>query len=174
MTIDDFKKRAPGILLVGNHPATAQSILDFDFLSGKKTPSVCAILTDGRNAEKFFFGRTEVLIPCYPHARALPPHIKEKVKWMLNVQSGRRAYASTKIFFDFFPDAYGGVIFAENMPERHAVDLIRTYADSKLLLGAASVGFLLPGFLKLGTVGGVDPSQIEAGALTEGGSVAVV
>lgn len=173
MSIHEFKKLAPGILVVGNYPAIVQSILDFDFLSKKETPSVVAMITEGRTAQKFFYGRGEVLIPCFPHAREMPPEFKQKVNWMLNVQSGRRAFQSTKTFFEIFPNALGGVIFAENMPESQATELIRIYGKSKCILGAASVGFLIPGFLKLGAIGGVDPEQIQAGALTEGGGIAV-
>ncbi len=162
-----------GILCVGMHPAIVQSILDFDFLSGKPKPSVIAILTGGRKAQKFFFGHDEVLVPCYPHAAALPDILKNRIRWLLNVQSGRRAATSTETFFELFPDALGGMIFAENVPEKHASDLIRRFGGEKLLAGPASVGLLVSGALKLGAIGGIDPGQIEKGKLHARGNIAV-
>lgn len=173
MKMDAFRRREPGIVVIGSHPQIVQSILDFDFLSGKAAPSVLAIISEGRGAQKFFWGAGETLIPCYSHAKGMPEGLEKKVNWMLNAQSGRRAFFSTKTFFESFPSALGGVIFAENMPESQATELIRRFGKDRFLLGAASVGFLIPGFLKLGAIGGVESEQIRAGALTEPGSIAV-
>lgn len=42
-----------------------------------------------------------------------------------------------------------------------------------LLVGPSGVGLIVPGFLKLGAIGGVRPEQIEGSKLTESGSIAV-
>lgn len=167
------RKGETGIIALGNHPAIFQSILDFDFLSGKAEPSLLAIVTGGRKAQKFFFGGAEVLVPCFADVSSVPRAIAAEARWMLNVQSGRRAFESTVSFFESFPGALGGTIFAENVPEKHATELIRMFSGKKFITGPASVGFLVPGALKLGAIGGVDPLQIQAGNLTAPGAVAV-
>lgn len=162
-----------GVLVLGNHPSIIQSMLDFDYLSGKKRPSILGIVTGNRKAQKFFWGREELLIPCFADLSRVPGSVAEEVRFMLNVQSGRRAFESTVAFFEAFPEAFGGSIFAENVPEGHATALIKRFGGKYLILGPASVGLLVPGSLKLGAVGGVDLSQIRQGKLTEAGSVAV-
>lgn len=163
-----------GTLVLGNHARIVQSMLDFDFLSRKKAPSVLGIITGNKKAHKCFWGTKEILIPCYAKPSLVPQTISEQVRFMLNVQSGRRAYESTVSFFDAFPHALGGTIFAENVPEKHATALIEKYGTTKLLSGPSSVGILVPRALKLGAIGGIDPKQIEEGKLTTEGSIAVV
>jgi len=109
MTIlEQVRKGADGILVIGNHPGIVQSILDFDYLSGKRTPSVAGIIASNRKAQKFFFGPQEILVPCYKGVSSVPPQTVKRVKWMLNMQSGRRAFDSTVAFFEAFPGALGG------------------------------------------------------------------
>ncbi len=174
ISIQDIRKGAQGILVLGNHPAIVQSILDFDFACGKKEPSVVGCITSNRKSIKLFFGKGEVLIPCFSDVTKVPKDIAGKVKWMLNVQSGRRAYDSTVAFFGAFPKASGGHIFAENVPERHASELIRRYGGQKIIAGPSGVGLLVSGALKLGAIGGTDIRQIEASKLATEGSIAVV
>lgn len=162
-----------GILALGMHPAIIQSILDFDFACGKKELSVLACITANRKAQKFFFGTCEVLMPCFEDVYSVPKPIARNVRWMLNLQSGRRAYESTIAFFAAFPDAIGGHIFAENVPERHATDLIARFKD-KLIAGPSGVGILVPKHLKLGAIGGTDAAQIVASHLGTEGSIAVI
>lgn len=163
-----------GIVVIGSHPSIVQSILDFDFLSGKKRPSVQCIVTGNRKTYKFFFGQREILIPCLTDAVHLPAREKRRVRWMLNLQSGRRAFNSSVRFFETFPQALGGHIFAENVPEAHATELINRYGRTKLIAGPSGVGILISGALKLGAIGGVDAAQIQAAKLSTRGSVAVV
>ncbi|MBY0110533.1 hypothetical protein K2Y00_00800 [Patescibacteria group bacterium] len=172
-TLDLIRKGERGIVVAGNHPGIVQSILDFDYLSGQKR-SVLAIITGARKAQKYFFGTKEILIPCYPNFTSLPDSLKSQVRFLFNAQSGRRAYETTTAFFDAFPDALGAHLFAENVPEVHATTLIEKYGGRKLVAGPSGVGILVPGHLKLGAIGGVDPMQIEASKLATPGSVAVV
>jgi len=171
--LEAIRKGKRGIIAAGNHPAIIQSILDFDYLSGKP-PSILGIVTGARKTEKFFFGRKEVLIPCFFGFASIPVTIRKDVFFLLNLQSGRRALSSTVSFFDTFPHALGGHLFAENIPEAHAVELIRRYNGKKWIAGPSGVGFLLAGHLKLGAAGGTDPKQIRQNCLASEGSVAVI
>lgn len=170
----DIRLEEPRILALGIHGPIIQSVLDFDFLCGKTRPSIVAIVAGNRKAQKYFFGDTEILIPCFPSADAVPRNISRGISFALVLQSGRRAYDTTVQFFDCFPEAHGAHIFAENVPEKHATELIRLYGKRYAIFGPSGVGFLVPGSLKLGAVGGTDPEQIQAGALTTTGAVAVV
>ncbi|HEV3244768.1 MAG TPA: citrate/2-methylcitrate synthase [Candidatus Paceibacterota bacterium] len=172
--LEQIRSGKAGILAVGNHPQIVQSILDFDYLCGRKTPSVVGIIAGTRKAQKFFFGRSELLIPCFPDLPSVPQKLRRNILWMLNVQSGRRAFDSTCAFFAEFPNAHGGHIFAENVPERYATELIRRFGREKLIAGPSGVGLLVPGSLKLGAIGGTDIAQIEASKLTTPGSIAVI
>lgn len=172
--LDRIRKGENGILALGNHPGIIQSMLDFDYLAGKTAPSIVAIVTGGRSAQKHFWGTKEILIPCVNQLTDVPSEFHRKIRFMANFQSGRRAAESTHAFFDTFPNALGGTIFAENVPERHATELIERYEGKKLITGPASVGFLVGGSMKLGAIGGVDARQIADGGLTEAGTVAVI
>ncbi len=172
--LDRVRKGETGVLALGNHPAIIQSMLDFDFQAGKKTPNVLGILTKSKKSQKHFWGAGEILIPCFADLEQLPKEIKKQIRFMANFQSGRRVLESTVAFFDMFPNALGGTLFAENVPEQHATELIRRYGESKIITGPASVGLLVGGHLKLGAIGGTDQSQIQENGLTEEGSIAVL
>ena len=174
MHIDSLRKNAGKILAIGMHPAIFQSMLDFDYLCGKKEPSLAGIIASNRTALKLFFGKHEVLIPCWKSPKDVPAKIAREIKWMLNVQSGRRTFESTVAFFDAFPDAHGGHLFAENVPEKHATQLINRYGATKIIAGPSGVGLLVAGHLKLGAIGGTDSDMLAASHLATVGSVAVV
>ncbi|MBP6945672.1 MAG: hypothetical protein KBC74_00080 [Candidatus Pacebacteria bacterium] len=161
------------VLVIGNHSGIIQSMLDFDFLSGKEIPSVLGIVAGNRKAEKYFFGTKEILLPCYKNIQIASEVLGSKVDWMLNLQSGRRTFESTVSFFDFFPKSLGAHIFAENVPESHATELISRFGKKYFIVGPSGVGLLIPGALKLGAIGGVDAVQIKSGALTNAGNIAV-
>lgn len=174
MTILELtRKGKTRTLVLGNHASVIQSILDFDFLSGKDTPSIIGIVAGNRTAEKYFFGTKEILIPCYKTIQRAKEALGGEVDWMLNVQSGRRVYESTVAFFTAFPRALGGHLFAENVPERHATLLIERFGKKYFIVGPSGVGLLVPGALKLGAIGGIDATQIKAGGLVTSGTVAV-
>ncbi len=168
--LDTIRSGERGIIVVGNHPAIVQSMLDFDYLSGKER-SVIGIVTGARKAQKYFWGQKEILVPCFKDFASVP---KEDVRFLLNLQSGRRAFDVTVSFFEAFPEALGAHLFAENVPEAHALELMRRFGGTKLIAGPSGVGMLVPGHLKLGAIGGVDIPQIMASKLTTPGSVTVV
>ncbi len=172
MTIlDTIRGGERGIVIAGNHPAIVQSMLDFDYLSGKER-SIIGIVTGARKAQKYFWGKEEILVPCYKDFTSVPE--KDRVRFLLNLQSGRRAFDVTVSFFETFPEALGAHLFAENVPEAHAIELIRRFGGKKLIAGPSGVGMLVPGHLKLGAIGGVDIPQIMASKLTTPGSITVV
>ena len=173
-TIEMIRGGKTGILVAGNHEKIIQSILDFDFLSGKKESSIVGIMNSNRKSQKFFFGPRELLLPCYKSFDTVPADRAAKISWLLNLQSGRRTFDSTVAFFMAFPDALGAHLFAENVPERHATELIRRFGATKLIAGPSGVGLVVPGFLKLGAIGGTDPAQLSASRLGTAGSIAVV
>ncbi len=172
--LSQARNGADGILVIGNHPQIVQAVLDFDYLAGKTRPSVVGIIAGTRKAQKFFFGRQEILVPCFKGVAAVPEKLRPRIQWMINAQSGRRTFESTVAFFDAFPDALGGHLFAENVPEAHAMELLRRYGKDYVIAGPSGVGILISGALKLGAIGGTDASQITASHLATPGSVAVV
>jgi len=171
--IEQIRKNNNGIVVAGNHPAILQSILDFDFLSGETEPSVKVCLIANRSTLKLFFGTKEVLIPCVKDMAAALI-VAPEAQWLLNLQSGRRVFETTNLFFQLFPKALGAHVFAENVPEKHATDLIALWGDKKIIAGPSGVGILVSGVLKLGASGGVGLAQIAQGKLTQKGSLAVV
>ncbi len=72
-------------------------MLDFDYVSGRETPSVAAIInpTGTDSFQKFFFGKREILIPIYKSIeKAAEMH--PNVDVMINFASFRSAAPSTE------------------------------------------------------------------------------
>jgi succinyl-CoA synthetase alpha subunit len=173
MNIQDLKKQDHKILAVGSYPAIIQSMLDFDYLSGKDEPSVAAIIAGGRKFERYFFGKKEVVIPVFNSITHLPEVVKNEVTLFLNLSSGRRVLTFSEEALQL-PKILGGVVFAEDVPEEHALSLYRkAKAMNKFMIGPASVGLLIPGNLKLGAIGGVDWRQLGDSKVFTAGNVAV-
>lgn len=172
LDLEKIRKNPGKILALGNYQPGYQAILDFDYLAGKKEPSLCGIVTAAAKYQKYFWGTKEVLIPCFP-SLAAAKRVLDKVDWMFNTSSARRALAATEEFFEAFPGAVGGHIFAEDVPEQHALALSQKFSD-KVLVGPAGVGLIVPGALKMGVIGGVDNRQLSKTRLNQAGSVAVV
>ncbi len=165
----------PRIVALGNSKGIIQSILDFDFLAGRKSPSVVAIVAAGRKSERYFFGENEVTVPVYLAVGRLPKSLREQVNLFLNLSSGRRVLASSKQAIKELPALVGGVVFAEGLPEKHALELAETANAAGLwLAGGASVGIVVPGVVKLGPIGGIQAPQLVDSKLLTPGSVAVV
>jgi ATP citrate (pro-S)-lyase len=161
------------ILVIGFHAGIIQSILDFDAMVGKAKPSIVAIITGNRKSAKFFFGTHEIRIPCYAKFAQVPETLRTKTQFLLNLQSGRRAYETTVEFFENVPHALGAHIFAENVPEQHAHALHEKYGD-KWIVGPSGVGLLVTGHIKLGAIGGITPDQMKRSELFTRGNVAVI
>lgn len=175
MIIEELKSIESKILIIGNHPNIVQSILDYDCLCGKDTPSVIGMVSQGRNFQRFFFGKKEILIPVFESIKNLPSLLKEEVNMFVNVSSGRRVLSSSIEAIDSLPNLKLGTVFAENVPEKHSIEL-GEFAKLKnvLLIGPASVGIVLPNKFKLGAIGGVSVDQIKTSGILDKGAVAVL
>lgn len=171
LKIEDLRTSEQQVVVIGNHSGIIQSMLDYDYLVGHPSPSIKGIVANGRNYARYFYGRREILIPVYSTFKRIPKNLRSSVNVFLNVSSGRRVLTSSIEAIDSLSNLKIGAVFAEGVPEKHAIDLFE-YAKLKEvdLIGPASVGFLLPGKLKLGAIGGVSQEQIiSSGILTKGG-----
>jgi ATP citrate (pro-S)-lyase len=175
LDIQLLRKTNHHILAIGSHKPIIQSMLDFDFLSGKQTPSVKAIIAGGRRFERYFFGNREVLIPVFARIENIPAPISEKLTLFFNTTSARRTKQTTLNALTELPHLLGGTIFAEDVPENHALELVDyAYAHKKFIIGPASVGLLIPGSVKIGAIGGTDYRQLIASDVMKHGTVAVL
>lgn len=169
-----LKTIEPKIILIGSHPGIIQSMLDFDYLAGREKPTVVGIIATGRKFERYFFGKKEVLIPVYSDFGTVSSKKKESVNLFLNVSSARRVLSNCKAVFETFPQVLGGSVFAEEVPEKHSIELFELVKEKKkFIVGPASVGLLIPKVLKLGAIGGTDYRQLLQSHLLTPGSVAV-
>ncbi len=172
--IEKIRKNEGKIITVGSYPAIIQSILDFDYLGGKKTSTVSAIIATGRKFERYFWGKKEILIPVYSSVDVIPDSKKKNLTFFLNLTSARRILSSTKNLLESIPSLLGGVIFAENVPEKHAIELYNlSQKTNKFIIGPASVGMVIPNVFKLGAIGGIDANQLVDSSLFTPGNIAV-
>ncbi|OGL30409.1 hypothetical protein A3F37_00855 [Candidatus Saccharibacteria bacterium RIFCSPHIGHO2_12_FULL_41_12] len=176
MNIDSLKqKKEIGAVVFGNHVGIIQSTLDFDYLSGKKRPSIRAVIGVQRNYLRYFWGSKEIALPGHVSLDEMSKEAKEEVDLFAVAQSGRRATSACEEALDQLPNVVGGMVFAEGVPERSALKL-RDLAQKSgvFILGPASVGFLVSGVCKIGAIGGTLASQIAGSGITKAGLTAVV
>lgn len=175
-SIESLRETEAKILVAGNHVRIIQSILDFDYASGKETPSVVGIIAIGRKTQKFCWGNDETLVSVFPtmgHAEKRLKNKENKPDFLFNITSAGSTPVMVEAFFAAFPQAQGAHLFAEGVAERDALSIIEKYGQEKLIAGPSGVGFCIPGHLKLGAIGGVLGERIaELGSSK--GSVAVV
>lgn len=172
-TVLDSKN--PNIVIYGNHQGTIQSILDFDYLAGKQKPSIVAIVGVQQKILRYFYGNNEITIPGYVSADAINKDIANVVDLFAVALSGRRAVAMCEEAISAFTNVSGGMIFAESVPEKHALSLRKILQGTdKFILGPASVGMAVGGSFKLGAIGGTMPVQIAGSNILSKGSVAIV
>lgn len=175
INLKSLRELEPAILAIGSHPATLQAMIDFDFLIGRPAPSVKAIIANGRKSERYFFGRNEVMIPVYESLEKVPTGSRQTINLFVNLVSGRRVLSSTTEVITQLEQLVGGVVFAERVPEKHALELEKVAQQHDVwVLGGASVGLMVPGHIKLGAIGGVEARQLEASNLFAEGQVAVI
>lgn len=169
------KDANPKILVFGNHPGIIQSILDFDFLAGKNKPSVIGIVGAQQRLIRYFWGSTEILIPGFAALDEIDQTTVKNAALFVVAQSGRRAVTASEEALIGLPNVLGGMIFAEGVPERHALQLRKITDDmGKFVLGPASVGMAISGAYKLGAIGGTLPEQIVISGILTPGNVAVI
>jgi|YNPNPStandDraft_1061719.scaffolds.fasta_scaffold00473_20 succinyl-CoA synthetase alpha subunit/citrate synthase len=151
-----------------------QRMLDFDYVAGRETPSVAAIInpTGSDSYHKAFFGSKEILIPVYKSlSKAAEKH--RNVDVMINFASFRSAYQSTDEALSI-PQIRTVVIIAEGVPERRMKLLIaKAKKLNKVIIGPATVGGIVAGQFKIGNTGGTIENIIES-KLHRPGSVGFV
>ncbi len=160
--------------IYNNQVAATQRMLDFDYASGRQTPSVAAIInpTGADSLAKFYFGTREILIPVYKTIeKAADKH--PNVDVLINFASFRSAAPSTEEALAI-PQLRTIVIIAEGVPERRA-KLLTAKAKTlgKVIIGPATVGGIKAGAFKIGNTGGTIENIIES-KLYRPGSVGFV
>lgn len=151
-----------------------QRMLDFDYVAGRKTPSVAAIInpTGSDSFQKFFFGPKEILISVYKSLKNAANRHKN-VDVMINFASFRSAASSTEEVFAI-PQIRTVVIIAEGVPERRMRELIvKAKQLGKIIIGPATVGGIVAGAFKIGNTGGTIENIMES-KLHRPGSVGFV
>ncbi len=160
--------------IYNNQTVATQRMLDFDYVSGRSTPSVAAIVnpTGSDGFAKVFFGRREVLIPVYRKLeRAAEQH--PGVDVMINFASFRSAAASTMEALDL-PQIRAVAVIAEGIPERRSkLMAAKARALGKTIIGPATVGGIKAGCFKIGNTGGTIENIVES-KLHRPGSVGFV
>jgi len=152
----------------------AQRMLDFDYVAGRETPSVAALIdpTGSDGFQKFFFGAKEVLIPIYKSLKAAAEK-HPNVDVLINFASFRSAAQSTDEALSI-PTIRTHVIIAEGVPERRMRILaIKAKKMNKVIIGPATVGGIVAGAFKIGNTGGTIENIIES-KLHRPGSVGFV
>jgi succinyl-CoA synthetase alpha subunit len=175
ISVDHLRKLDTRVLCLGTHPGIIQSMLDYDYLSGKTKPSIVAIVADTRKQERYFWGENEIAIPVAASIADVPGAIRGKANTLLMVQSARRVLSGMVEAFDQLPHLQLATIFAEKVPEQHSLAVARLAAKKKVLVvGPASVGVLIPGVFKLGAIGGTRHPQLVKAGIMKGGDTAVI
>jgi len=147
----------------------------FDYLAGKERPSIVAIIGVQVRSFRYFFGSKQVIIRGYVSFADADQQLLESVDLFAIAQSGRRVLAMGEQALQELPNIQGGMVFAESVPEQHALRL-RVLANEvgKFIVGPASVGMAVGGAFKLGAIGGTLPDQIVDSGILQEGSVAVI
>ena len=160
--------------IYNNQVNATQRMLDFDYAAGRKTPSVAAIInpTGADSYSKFFFGKSEILIPMYKTIeKAAKMH--PNVDVMINFASFRSAAPSTEEALAI-PQLRTIVIIAEGVPERRMkMVTAKAKALGKVIIGPATVGGIKAGCFKIGNAGGTIENIIDS-KLHRPGSVGFV
>ena len=160
--------------IYNNQINATQRMLDFDYASGRETPSVAAIInpTGSDSFSKFFFGKREILIPVYKTIESAAK-MHPNVDVMINFASFRSAAPSTEEALAI-PQMHTIVIIAEGVPERRMKLLTaKAKALGKVIIGPATVGGIKAGCFKIGNAGGTIENIIDS-KLHRPGSVGFV
>ncbi len=173
MKFGDIKD--PKIIAFGNHAGIIQSMLDFDFLSGREAPSVKAVVGVQQKVARYFFGDKEILIKGYQELADVPKAVLDEVNLVGVMQSARRALACIEQSIAQLPKVKVAFVFAEGVTETDALKLRDISMKAGIIvLGPASVGVLVGGGYKLGAIGGITATQIKDAKILESGDTVVV
>lgn len=158
----------------GMQNRAVQTMLDFDFVSSRKKPSVVAMVYPftGDHKLKFYWGHKEILIPVYKNmSDAMKKCPSADV--LINFASLRSAYESTLETLQY-PQIRTIAIIAEGIPENMTRKMNKAAAaKGVIIIGPATVGGIKPGCLKIGNTGGM-MDNILSSKLYRPGSVAYV
>ncbi|KTW28461.1 ATP-citrate synthase subunit 1 [Pneumocystis carinii B80] len=158
----------------GMQPKAVQGMLDYDFICGRKTPSVAAIIYTfgGQFVSKMYWGTKETLLPVY-HSTSVAISKHSDVDVVVNFASSRSVYSSTMELLEY-PQIRTIVIIAEGVPERLSREIsYKARALGVVIIGPATVGGIKAGCFKLGNTGGM-MDNIVASKLYRPGSVGYV
>jgi len=151
-----------------------QRMLDFDYIVGRDTPSVAAIVnpTGRASLQKFFFGSREILIPVYSSMREASERYR-KADVLISFASFRSAAQSAEEAFQ--TDSIRTIVLiAEGIPERTMRALnAQAKQRGKVIIGPATVGGIKAGAFKIGNTAGTIENIIES-KLYRPGSVGFV
>ncbi|XP_054820159.1 ATP-citrate synthase beta chain protein 1-like [Prosopis cineraria] len=157
MATGQLFSRSTQALLYNYKQLPIQSMLDFDFLCGRETPSVAAIINPGSEGfQKLFFGQEEISIPVHASIEAAcAAHPTANV--FINFESFRSAASSSMAALKQ-PTIRVVSIIAEGVPEAGTKQLIAyAQANNKVFIGPAPIGGIQAGAFKIGdTAGKID------------------
>src|ERR1039458_10439944 len=117
----DLRNLNPAIICLGTHPGIIQSMLDYNYCIGHDGPNILAIVGSGRKQERYFWGSEEIIVKVYGTLALVPQELRERTTGVLNVQSARRVLTSMQEAFNLLPGLRVANIFAEQVPEAHAL-----------------------------------------------------
>lgn len=162
------------VIVWGMQTRAVQSMLDFDFVSSRKKPSVVSMVYPftGDHKQKFYWGHKEVLIPIYKNmADAMKK--SPNADCMINFASLRSAYESVLETLTY-PQIRTIAIIAEGIPENMTRKMNKVaHGKGVTIIGPATVGGIKPGCLKIGNTGGL-MDNILASKLYRPGNVGYV
>ena len=149
-------------IIFGRQLNAVQRMIDFDYVCGRKTPSVAGIVDPGREStHKVFWGDKEILIPLHSSLKtALKSHPSADV--LINFASFRSAHAVTMEALHS-RSIKTVVIIAEGVPERRAREIAEIARNKgKWIIGPATVGGIKAGCFKIGNAAGTLENIIES------------
>ncbi len=160
-------------VVYGMQPNPIQRMLDFDFVSGRKKPSVACIVNPGSHGIlAHFFGKDQILVPVYPDiASACKKHADASV--FINFASYRSAHKASMHAME--QDSIRViVVIAEGVPENQTRELIAlAKRKGRVIIGPSTVGGLAAGRFRIGNTGGTIENIAES-KLFRPGSVGLV
>lgn len=166
-----FSKKTQAIFF-NQHDLPIQKMLDYDFLCGRKGPSIVAIINPVKAGNhRCFWGNSEIMIPVFTSIRQASDQFPS-AEVFVNFASARSAFATSMEAF-----ATGRLIIhtivAEGMPENETRELIRIAKTlNGWIVGPATVGAIKAGDFLVGHAGGTIENIIES-KLFRPGSVGV-
>jgi ATP citrate (pro-S)-lyase len=107
-------------IVYGMQMQAVQGMLDFDSICKRKKRSVAAIVYPfgGNHFQKFYYGTSEILIPCYESMDEACERHKDATV-CINFASLRSVFSSTKHILENISQIKTIAIIAEGVPENH-------------------------------------------------------